>query len=261
MPFTPTDTIPTARVTIKFAGLLLLRPNGPNTCEIGIHRLSDIHLFQVILVVNKPGLPPTLIRLITGHLESELTIDSDRTNPGFRAFELGASFDPATANELDHRWALNMRFLHPGVDFNDDATPIAIVNDGVLFTSNLSLPHLKPRLVRDGETRHLPHVAADLAAALDVPLGNTVQLKWTHSGENEVVLLPREHDPTGTTYTLMLLNEPPRKDDTQHDELDLYYHVLELNGEPVDPAERWKLEYEDKSKTDEIPCLPVELNP
>ena len=53
---------PNTTVTVSFAGLLALRSGPTESCEIGVHRFSSDHTFQVMLVVKKPNRPPRLIR-------------------------------------------------------------------------------------------------------------------------------------------------------------------------------------------------------
>ncbi len=94
MPFTTTNIPPSTNplVTIAFSGLIVLRPGANNTCEIGVHKFSRDHQFQVLLVVEKlvqqpnPApppltvpvpLPPVLVPLIVGPLFAPFTISLD----------------------------------------------------------------------------------------------------------------------------------------------------------------------------------------
>jgi len=53
--------------TVEFGrDLMILKPGTDNTCNIGIHRWNYLHLFQVILVVNKPESSTNVVRLLTG---------------------------------------------------------------------------------------------------------------------------------------------------------------------------------------------------
>src|ERR1700752_871246 len=131
MPFTPTTTVPNicATVTVRFFGLMLLKPGESNTCEVGIHHFSPVHSFQAMLIVHKPNLPLTFIRLTTGTLTGPMTFELFPTPaPGFSAFEPGP-FDRTSdlTDKKDHRWTLNMREHHPNVDFNEGARPVAIL--------------------------------------------------------------------------------------------------------------------------------------
>ena len=266
MPFTVTNTSPkiNATVTIKFGGLLLLRPKAGNAniCEIGINKASAIHSFQLMLIVNKPGLPATLLRLASGPLLKDLEISSTAAGAGFKVFAKDP-FDPTKPGNdpLDHRWAINMQGLNPGSDFNMGAKPIATLNDGTLYTSNLSLPTLKPALVRGTAKIEPISLAADLAASINLAGGEFLNMHWTNAPNPDLVL-PRSAalDPAGTTYTVVLLNDPPITTPSPHDELALYYKVLEVGGGPIKPADQWQLIYQSHPKSDEIPCLPVVLN-
>src|SRR5690242_8902022 len=145
MPFTPTniEPSPNSKVTVTFAGLMLLRQGVGNTLEVGIHKFSPTHSFQVILVANKPNRPPRLIRLLSGPLFSDFEMIVD-PNPATGIQKFVASPDPFDRNHpnnnlIDFRWSINVRSLpgHDEVDFNDGAKPIAKLNAGVLYTPNL----------------------------------------------------------------------------------------------------------------------------
>jgi hypothetical protein len=233
-------------------------------CDIGIHHFARTHLFQAFVVVNKPKLPPTLIRLTNGPLTAKFQIVANPVVTGFQVFTRDDDpFDPNAAGNdvLDYRWAINMRELNPGVDFNEGAEPIATLNDGILYTSNLSRDDLNPVLVHAG-----PHprrqIAADLSASINLPAGGTLIMKWEEFGDNKEFKLPREgFDPAGTTYTIIILNDPPATDPSPHDELALYYKVLRIEGAEVPEDDQWELIFDSDHKLDEIPCPPVVLNP
>lgn len=269
MTFATTTTPPKtdAQVSVKFAGLMLLKPTAnSNGCDIGIHRLSDEHEFQVIVVVNKPDRPPTLIRLVTGTLAEPFNINVDPDpGSGVEVFAPTPTFDrnSTTYDELDFRWSINMHDLHEDVDFNDGARPIATLNAGTLYTSTLTRPDLSPDLVRGTTRTQLRRFSADLAAAIPLPTRRSkVELSWQHeSGEARSFDLPRRYDPAGTKYTIMLLNDPPTSSAPSHDELAYYYGVLESRGAPVPALDRYRLSYTGEPTSDEIPCMPVVLNP
>jgi hypothetical protein len=266
MAFTVTHTTPNvnSKATIKFAGLMLLRPNGTKNCDIGIHRFAHTHMFQAMLIVNKPGLPPTLVRIITGPLMSDLTITTNPPGSGFQVFTKDDNpFDPKNLNNhrLDYRWTIDFNARNPGVTTNDGAQPIATLNDGVLYTSNLSKPGLKPALVRGTQKDELAFVAADLSASIELPQGTILLMAWREFGKAKTFLLPRDIDKdTGATYTIVLLNDPPGIEPAAHDELAVYYDVLRKGSAEVPREEKWSLIYENAPKSDEIPCLPVVLN-
>jgi hypothetical protein len=270
MPFNMTTTAPLidAPVTIKFAGLMLIKP-APSGCEIGIHRLSDTHAFQAIVVVNEPGLPPRLIRLLTGPLTEPFKIDVEPDpGTGVQAFAppTTGGFDRSSpSNELDFRWGLNMREWHAGADFNGGASPIATLNAGTLYTSKLTRDALRPALVRRTRRTQLHRFAADLAVAINLPTPrDKVRLSWTdESGEPQSFKLPRPRrlDPPGTRYTVVLLNDPPISSAASHDELDHYYEVLEVGGTPIPDRDRFHISYNGAPTTDEVPCMPILLYP
>lgn len=272
MSFITTNVEPSTNpsVTVKFAGLMLLKSPTGNTCEVGVHRFSAFHTFQAMLVVNKPDKPLTLIRLISGPLTAPLSIDVLPAPPaGFLAFARDPfnRADSLTSHQFDYRWAFNARSVHPGADFNNGARPIATLNAGILYASNLTLedltPELHPKPPATGAVTSLHRVAADLAVAIDLPAegGSVVMLSWHELGVPQTLELPRDTDPDGTTYTISLMNDPPISDPFFHDELDLYYKVLEVGGLPIQPSQRFELRIPYPSKTDEIPCLPITLDP
>jgi hypothetical protein len=265
MAFTPTTTQPLtacAQITVRFAGLLLLRPDAENNCEVGIHRFNNDHTFQIMLIVRKPQRPPTLIRLVTGALTRPFAIDvTPNPGTGVQAFApTPAPFlrNAPNNNELDYRWALDLRTIHANADFNDGARPVATLNAGTLYTPTVTRLVLNPQLVQGLIRTPLHRFSADLAAAL--PTGSTVELSWDELGEPRRVTLPRPLDPQGTTYTISLINDPPVFGAAAQDELDLYYRVLVDSGTPIPINKRCRIAYSPGPTTDEIPCMPVVLN-
>jgi hypothetical protein len=268
MPFAITNIEPRtdAKVSVKFAGLLLLRPNG-STCEVGVNRFTTTHEFQVTLVIQKPNRPPTLIRLTTGPLTAPFNISADPVPlAGFSVFEREPFDRSSSSHELDYRWALNLRDKHPDADYNEGAYPPVILNAGVLYTSTLTREGLEPQLNKPPEQDLLNRVAADLAVAIDLPCNGKVNLDWSELGAPQHLELPRENDPEGTIYTISLMNDPPLTSIVEHEELKLYYKVLQVptataGVAPIAENERWRLDVPDQSRTDEIPCLPIVFNP
>ena len=275
MAFTPTPTPPAtnASVTIKFAGLMLLKPGAGDSCEIGIHRLSETHSFQAMVIVSKPDRPPSLVRLLTGPLTGQLGINfipptaSTATTapvPGVRAFIPTTTLFDRSSNgndELDFRWALNMREIQgTDVDFNGDARPIAKLNTGILYTSSLSNKELNPQLVKGAiPPRPLHRFSADLAAAINLPDRSHLEITWDEDGETREYRLPRRvdrHEPR-TTYTVVLLNDPPITTAAAHDEFAYYYEVLEHSGASIRSDQQFRLEFISGPTTDEIPCMPI----
>lgn len=273
MPFTRTDVAPStnSKVTVHLAGLLLLRPGASQNCEIGVHRFARTHDFQVTLVVKKPDRPPRLIRLIAGPLTAPLEMNVVPTPAArFRVFAMGGDpFDrsqvvpPGNVLELDYRWSFNPRALyqHDGVNFNYGANPIATLNAGVLYTSTRTRPGLRIVQICGRTETDLHRIAADLAIAVDLPVGSTFVMGWSDLGDPETLTLPRPGDPDGTTYTISLLNDPPISVETPHDELRLYYRVLERAGMGIPEENQCRIELREPQKSDEIPCMPVYLEP
>ena len=273
MAFIRTSTAPSTNptVTVGFAGLLALESGADESCVINVHRLSRIHTFQVMLVVKKPDRPPRLIRLLTGPLTSDLTMNVADAATAFRVFASASAADPfdRSANppdndelSLDYRWAFNARSLpgHENVKTNQGGRPIATLNTGVLYTSTLTRPDLHIRQVCGLDEQDLHRVAADLAVAIQLEGESKFEITWSAFGEPEQSqVLPRPGDPAGTTYGVVLLNDPPMSDPEAHDELKEYYKILvNENGTPIDDKCRLDV---DPFKTDEIPCLAILLDP
>ena len=268
MPFATTTTRPAtnARVTIKFAGLMLLKPGADNSCEIGIHRLSDTHSFQAMVIVSKPGRAPSLTRLLTGPLTGGFAMNVTAPRTRVQAFTpTSTPFDRSarTNDDLDFRWALDMRKMQQtDVDFNAGARPIATLNTGILYTSNLTSRELNPELVRGTERKALHRFSADLAAAVDLPDRSRLELSWDEGGEFREYRLPRrmDRDDPATTYTVVLLNDPPITTAAAHDELAYYYEVLEHRGLSIAGGDQYRMSFTSGPTTDEIPCMPVTIN-
>ena len=246
IPIQPLTAI--ANVTVRFAGLMLLKPDGTpnNGCEIGIHRFTSDHSFQIILIVRKPQRPPTLIRLVTGALTRPFAINASNPGTGVQTFAPSpAAFvrNNPSNNELDFRWALDMGAMHAGVDFNDGARPVATLNAGVLYTPTLTRPSLNPQLEQGSPVRITPlhRFAADLAAAINLRVDSTVDLTWDELGDERNFTLPRRFDPPGTTYTISLMNDPPTMGAASHEELSLYYKVLQVGNRPIAIGDRCRL--------------------
>ena len=283
MPFSTTNTIPkfNATCTVKFAGLMLLKAGEGNTCEVGVHRLSAFHAFQAMLVVNQPGKTLELSRLITGPLTAPLTIDLvPAPESGFQLFaQEPFGRENERSHRFDYRWAINMRKLNPKADFTDNARPGVTLNAGILYSSKLTSPDLEPELISakpptsgpqppssgpqqaGSAPKKLHKFAADLAVAIDVPDGSNLVIGWQESNQQKILNLPRETDEPGTTYTISLMNDPPTAGITvPHDELGLYYDVLEEGGAPIPLAKQFRFKTREEA-TDAIPCMPVTVGP
>src|ERR1041384_441891 len=276
MAFPTTTTQPLtaiAKVTVRFSGLLMLKPDPVNHCEIGINRFTRDHLFQIILIVRKPQRPPSLIRLVTGPLTRQFEITLRDSNTGLPRNTVVQAFTPIPGpfirsnpgnNELDFRWALDLRETHAGIDFNDGALPVARLSVGTLYTTSLTSTSLNLELRQQPGTSpgiRLDRIAGDLAAAINtLPANTTLELTWDELGEPRKLSLPRRTDPPDTTYTISLLNDPPVMSSANHDELPLYYKVLQVGGRLIPIGSRRLLHFTLPPGTDEIPCMPIILN-
>jgi hypothetical protein len=170
-----------------------------------------------------------------------------------------------------------MRKLNPKADFTDNARPGVTLNAGILYSSKLTSPELDPELITPtpdpqrpnsgpqqagAAPRKLHKFAADLAVAIEVPAGSNLVIGWQQSGKQKLLNLPRGTDDPGTTYTISLMNDPPSTSITvPHDELGLYYDVLEEGGAAIPPARRFSLKTPQAPATDAIPCMPVTVGP
>jgi hypothetical protein len=273
MPFQTTVIAPPTcpKVTISFAGLMVLRPGANNTCEVGIHRFNTSHECRVTLIVRKPNRPPTLVPLIKGPLEAPFSIRlHPDPNPLMGDFSVFAPTpDPFVRNapanhHLDYRWAVNVRELHPLLELNEGAQPFVTLRTGILYTPNLTLEALSPKFERRGSSpREMHRIASNLAAAIITPDSKRVRLAWHDFGKLVQLELPRENDPENTTYTVAVTNEPPKINAEAHDEMALYYRILQDGGGiGIASDQQFSLTYTSSDpRTDEVPCLSLLQNP
>jgi len=264
MPFTNVAVPPptTPPVTILFSGLMVVQPGPNNTCEIGVHKFSRDHLFQIVLSVNKPNRPPFLLPLFTGPLLAPFEIRSainPEPNPDFVAYARDP-FDRTLPNsdELDYRWAINFGLKHPTAQPNDGLKPVVTLKTGTLYTPNLTNPTLAPKLTRVGsQDDELRQIASHLAVSITPLAGTKILLKGLDLGDPLEVLIPRDDDPQGTSYTLAFINEPPNILAEPHDEFALYYKVFVDNGTAIPSSVRFRLQFAGGVRSDEIPCMPL----
>lgn len=273
MPFQTTGIAPPTnpRVTIGFSGLMVLRPGANNTCEVGIHRFNNSHECRVTLIVRKPDRPATLVPLLKGPLERPFSIRlNPDPNPAGGDFKVFAPTpDPFVRNvpnnhPLDYRWAVNLRHIHPLANLNDGVQPLVTLKTGILYTPNLTLPALSPKLRRPASPDiALERIASNLAAAIITPVNSRVELSWRDLGNQVSFGLPRDNDPPNTTYNVSFTNEPPSLAADVHDEMLLYYRILEENGVRIQSNQQFSLQYSTQpgTRTDEIPCLSLIQNP
>jgi hypothetical protein len=277
---TPLDIQP--KVTVEFAGQLILHPGltdtlDNRTCEIGVNRFSRPHKLQVLLIVKEPTRAPTVIPLLEGPLTEDFMIrrgpdphvpPHPNARPGnFEVFAPTA--DPfvrsAAGNSLnDYRWSINLRnpaLEHPNVTRARGAEPVVRLRTGTLYSPDLTPANLQPRLRRDGsDDILLLRVPPELAASIVLDDGEQVLLEWNDLGVPFNRVLPRPEDDQNTVYTVLIINEPA-PGSAEHEELALYYRVLQDSGNPIPPHLQWRLTFASGIGTDRIPCLPIVLNP
>jgi hypothetical protein len=284
LPFVPTASPVslTPKVAIEFSGQMMLQPGANDTaenrtCEIGVNRFSPNHILQVFLTIHKPNRPSRTVPLIKGHLTDDFVIrlgpdahvpPDPAARPGdFRVFAPTADPFVRTAaagnNDLDYRWALNLRDpqIHPTASRASGAEPIVKLRTGTLFAPELTPEGFHPQLEREGsEPIKLFKIAPELVAAIQPPQGSNVLLEWTDMGTPVHRALPRDGDSADTRYTVSFINEPPANV-PPHEELSLYYKVLKAGGNPIPDAHRFQLTFDSAIGSDLIPCLVVVLNP
>lgn len=269
MPFETTQNLPSdPLVTVKFTGLMVLQPGADNTCDVGVHNVSTTHVFQAILVVSKPDNPPTLIPLFSGPLQAPFMIRLGSATPSagdFKVFEK----EPFTqtlqgSDRHDARWAINLQSPAGDIKVNEGAMPFVTLKTGVLYTPSLSAQVLKPKFTRPpAAEKEIERFASELAVAIKPPGGTKVVLEWRDGENRRTVALPfGSDDDDDTRYTVYLINEPPNFGSELHDEMALYYQVLQRNGQPIEERDRCKLKIKkDQVRLDQMPCNPITLNP
>jgi len=280
-PFLPTSEplIRQPPVTIEFSGQMLLHPGladtaARRTCEIAVNRFAPGHTLHATLIVKAPNQAAELVPLFAGPLTDDFLIQLKQgdvpVHPNFTV--CAPTPDPFVRSpsepnfEFDYRWALNLRHpqVHPNAVRGRGAEPIVKLNTGILYSPRLTRNGLNPTLLRDlpaGGTEVIPlyQIAPELAVSIVPPANTKVSLEWRYLGDEIKESLPRATDPTGTMYTVSFVNDPPFGS-PDHEELSLYYRVLEDGGNPI-PGPRWRLEYSGAISTDLIPCSPGVLNP
>jgi hypothetical protein len=281
MPFQTTALAPPTnpRVTIAFSGLMVVRSGANNTCEVGMHRFNTSHECRVTLIVRKPNRPATLVPLVKGPFEGPVTISRELApDPLMGDFAVFAPTtdpfirDAATNHELDYRWAVGLREIHPDfdLDLNEGAQPLVTLKTGILYTANLTKDGLNPQLetaVKPEPPEQPPpaiplhKIASNLAAAIILRGADKLLLKWRDFGNDRTFELPRGNDHPNTRYTVMFTNEPPKINAEPHDEMALYYRILQVPGFGfgVFSEQQMTLTYGNRSMTDEVPCLSLRI--
>lgn len=274
MPFQTTATPPPTnpKVTISFSGLMVLQPGVNNTCEVGIHRFNTSHECRATLVTRKPNRPPTLLSLLKGPLEAPFSISLD-SNPVAGDFAVFApppdAFirDAPSNHPLDYRWAVNIRDRHVNVGLNEGAQPFVILKTGVLYTPHLTRIGMGPNLINQEMMNlsappiPLHRIASSLAVSIILPGTRKVQLRWRDFGKEVPLDLPNDNDPANTTYTVAFTNEPVKLNAEPHDEMALYYRILNDGAGPVADTQQFTLQYSGVTRTDEVPCLSLTKSP
>jgi len=271
MAFEMTNVPPptTPRVSLTFSGLMILKPGtAARTCEIGVQKFERDHLFQVMLILNRPNRPPVGAAVFTGPLVTPFTIRravNPPAAPDFKVYEV-TRFDrtvpvPATTPPpFDHRWALNLALKHPRVDINEDTKPVITLNTGVLYTPSLTSSTFSPRFERNGTPDdRLNQFAPSLAVSIE-PEGRII-FEGVDSGLPLHLELPRAEDPPDMTYTLAFVNEPPSFALPPHDEFAFYYRMIQVDGSEIREGDRFRLRFGPQVRLDEIPCMPTTKNP
>lgn len=291
MPFTVTNVAPsvTPRVSIAFSGQIVLKPGPNDTCLIGVNKFDRNHIFQVLLVMSNPPLPPdpppdpppgpivvnkayhpaTVVPIFSGPLFAPFSIrlqpDPFPDGGDFRVFARDPFNRTPNNHDLDYRWAINFKDLHLNLTTNHGVEPFGTLKTGVLYTARRTDPGLHPKLTRETPPADFPlyRIASNLAASITLPTEqSTVVFEWEDEGiPQKPLVLPRSGDDPRTLYTLYFINEPPNLNASPHDEFDLYYKVLPIGGVPIPGEQRFELETDSIGRSDEIPCMPVLINP
>lgn len=276
MPFQTTATPPRTnpRVTISFSGLMVLQPGDNNTCEVGIHRFNTSHECRVTLVTRRPNRPPSLLSLLKGPLEAPFSVGYDvDPNPGIGDFAVFAPTpepfvrDAPSNHVLDYRWAVNIKERHPNVDLNAGAQPFVTLKTGILYTPNLTRIGMGPNLINQEmlnasqQPIQLHRIASNLAVSIITTGTRKVRLKWRDFGNEIQHDIPNDNDPVNTTYTVAFTNEPVKINAEAHDEMALYYRILNDGGAQVADRQQFTLQYTAIGRTDEVPCLALTKSP
>lgn len=257
-------------LTVNFSGLLLLKATSGTTCEIGIHRKSPPHNLEIALDVTFPDgtILPTE-KLVTGHLQGKwFSLNATLpTQPGVWAYQADYPFyrSKGTDDTYDFRWSVDLEgdeFYREQLSASDSKVhPGMRMNNGVFYAARLT-DETKVMIVRNLKSKNygMSNIAGMLAAAVDVQGGGRIDLDW----KNNHLVLPRQGDPQGTKYKLMISNEPPSYT-PEEDELKNYHTALKKkNGATIPESEKWHLLVSPihswLENTDEIPCMPVILD-
>jgi hypothetical protein len=271
MPFTKTTApLPTsASVTVKFFGLMFIRPsNDSSFCDIAVLHSSSApnHKLEIELMVEDPAAPqpPNPILLHAGPITGKpFTIRVDpQTHAGVFAYKpTPPPFfrDNPGNNELDFQWTIDINELHPdGLSVKDaEVHPGITMTDGIFYSlKTTEETTVKIILIRGMQKIDLHRIAGSIAAVIPFTGRNQAVLEWCENGLAKTLNLPRSGDPPNTSYSVLVRNLPPPKTPF-HDELASYYNALtRFDGNPIPPELRYTLPISGET-SDEIPCMPV----
>ncbi|MFL6228576.1 MAG: hypothetical protein ACJ741_07325 [Pyrinomonadaceae bacterium] len=271
MPFKPTPApLPVSPVCVQFAGQLLISSERVSPCEIAVNHFAPLHELSLNLIVCKPGRPPTIQPLCLNRLEGDFTISVDPPYDvgGVTAYEPTPEpfrRDDPNNDPQDLRWAIDMGKMHaPDRLATNDAgvRPCVTLSDGVLYSIDIiNREKMSVELACGSTTTDLVSMAESIGAVIPLEEKRQVVLAWDEPAGRQMVRLPRENDPAGTTYVVTVVNDPPYGTPPD-DELGHYYNVLQrADGSTIPTDQRCQLIVSKKGtgieKTDEIPCMPV----
>ena len=272
----PNPRLPVPFVVLSFKGQLLIRPAADSqSCKISVnYNTSTTHRLDLVFEARRPNNQVDQIATLHDRLEDTFSIEVTTQSQGVYGFvpTTGAIFDrsSASSDRQDLRWAIDLQNPREFHNFDlkcDDANvePGILMKDGVFYTFDKSdRATLFVNRNRPGDVLPLPSIGTVIGAIIEPPAtGKSVLVKWKEGGHAKSAQLPRGEDPTGTYYSISVVNEPPSgTDDTGHDELDEYYRVLtKMDGSPILSNERFKLEmvHLNSFDGDRIPCMSIFL--
>ncbi|MDX6403820.1 MAG: hypothetical protein QOH70_1275 [Blastocatellia bacterium] len=281
MPFKSINTaLPTSpTVTVAFTGLCLVHPALDSSyCEIGLHRKASDHRLRIDLVAIKPTGPPDLEPIHEDKLKGKdftirLVKDPQKGVTAYKPtpvpFQRNQPNDP---NDL--QWAINMGEYYTDVKTDPNGVdPCVRMEDGTFYTPPpTDKTKVKVELVKGTTTTDLFSIAGAIFGAIDISdtdltAGQRVIVEWSENGKNQTLILPRPTDDlTRTKYLLEVANNPKPHGSSGHEELGLYYDVLlRKDGTSIPKSERYALNVTRLGlhpvRADEIPCMPVLLEP
>jgi len=231
-------------VNVTFEGLLVLRAqdtDDPQTkvCEIGVANAEIDHTFVIEVSVVGNG------RLwnFGGPPGGPFEIRADDAASGVQAFmrdENPFNRSNAANDELDFRWVLDLKHLHPSSAVNDiKIRPSVQLNRGLLYASQVTPlpPAMEVFRTAGGQSLHsLRRIAFRLGAR--VVLGMTEKLRIIRNGL-ELYSIPRPpHEvPPGSSYLIKMSNldiSPPTAvpGDCSTGDFTRYYHVIDTISTP-----------------------------